>query len=190
MKVASWKFTPMSVRPGLLLCVALVAAGCSNNGLEAACQRQAQVNCKRTFECARGLAELTWGTEQNCLTTSYRSCEAFRDWACDDLSQFNQCLASSSTATCSALSGCTSELANAGCRNVNTSGRATCTSSNVNANGNACTVTLSGCSDSRVYTLACTGSSCTCNDGQNQRNVNGTCGDRSTAIATCGWNVQ
>ncbi|MBL8957538.1 MAG: hypothetical protein JNK82_42585 [Myxococcaceae bacterium] len=168
---------------------ALTAAGCTNNGLEAACQRQQQVTCKRSFECARGLAELTYGTEQNCVTAGYRSCEAFRDFACDDLGPFNACLANNAQASCTNMSLCVTELSNAGCRNV-ASGRATCSSSNVNSTGNACTVTLSQCSDNRVYTLSCSGSSCTCNDGQSQRAVNGSCGDKSTAIATCGWNVQ
>lgn len=164
--------------------------GCGKPSLEAACQKQTQVSCRRGFECARGFFEALFGTEQNCVTQGYKSCEAQRDVVCDDLSQFDRCLAETQQAACSTtnIPSCNNPFASSNCRSV--SGRASCSNSNVNTSGSGCTVTLSQCTDNRVYTLVCSGSQCTCSDGSNQRTVNASCTDRASAIATCGWNVQ
>ncbi len=178
----------MKTTRGVVL-VAMLAA-CGKPSLEAACQKQTQVTCKRGFECARGFFEALFGTEQNCVTQGYKSCESSRDIVCDDLSQFDRCLAETQQAACSTtnIPSCNNPLGGANCRSV--SGKASCTSSSVNVNGNACTVTLSQCTDNHVYTLACSGSACQCNDGATQRSVNGSCSTKESAISLCGWNVQ
>jgi len=167
-----------------------VLAGCGKPSLEAACQKQTQVTCRRGFECARGFFEALFGTEQNCVTQGYKNCESQRNIVCDDLSQFDRCLAETQQAACSTtnIASCNNPFANSNCRSV--SGKASCSNSNVNTAGSGCTVTLSQCTDSRVYTLSCSGNNCQCNDGASQRSVNGSCSSKEAAIALCGWNVE
>src|SRR5262249_10216037 len=145
------------------------------------CRRLGSAQCKKLFECLRSVAELQYGTEANCVSQFNKQCEAFRNYECDDLSAYERCIDSFSQSGCGTLqpgsSACSGNLT------------ASCATTTTTASG-GCTVTLSQCSDNRVYTLSCSGSACTCSDGASNRSVIASCGVRSSAIATCGWNVQ
>ncbi len=180
------------MRPLLgLVAVATLAAACGKPNLGASCRRLAATSCKRAFECSRASAERLYGDEGTCTTQQNNVCAAFDDYECDDLSAYDRCVDDFAKVSCAATIGysCpTSSLST--CRPRSSGGRTACTSTNINSQSSACTVTLSNCTDGRAYVLSCSGNTCSCNDGSSTRSVTSSCSTREAAIAVCGWNVQ
>lgn len=174
-----------------LMTAVLALAGCGKPSLEASCRRAAAAQCRKFFECARSFAEAQYTTEGNCVSQFNSFCDLYRNYECDDLSAYERCISDYSASGCSTItpSSCNSPGLTSSCR-VTGGGGATCGATNTNNTGSGCTLTLSQCSDGKVYTLSCSGSNCTCSDGSSNRSVFSSCSSASSAIATCGWNVR
>ena len=173
------------------LLVVAFAVGCGKPNLGASCRKLTSVSCKKAFECNRAAAEIAYQSEGNCVSTVNTYCAAYDNWDCDDLTAYERCINDYAAASCAASTSFSCQTGNtSNCQPRGSGGRVSCQNSNVNTQSSSCSVTLTNCTDGRSYVLACSGSSCTCNDGSTSRSVSSGCSSKEAAIATCGWNVQ
>ncbi|MEW5742042.1 MAG: hypothetical protein AB1938_24215 [Myxococcota bacterium] len=184
----------------LALLSSLLLSACGGTTLASMCARTAQVQCRKLYECApTAAASQGFTSEADCVTkTEGRiGCTQFEGVTCSnvDLGPYDRCLTDMDKLAC------TAQMQPASCMNlpaVNTAsctssdGRVVCTSANATAGTGGCTLTRTGCSDGKAYSVACGAGTCTCSvNGQAGMTFSGSsCSDITGINTACGWNLR
>jgi hypothetical protein len=162
------------MRPALLTAAAVVLTftpGCGGTTLGSLCQRSAQVQCQKLFECSPSTATQQGFTSQSdCVTktTAKIDCASFDTITCTgiDYGPYNRCLDDMSKLACTAQSQPDSckGLSDPGSSGKCTSsdGRIVCQSASATAGSSGCSETRTGCGDGKTYAVTCAGTACTC----------------------------
>lgn len=178
-----------------LAAVAALSSGCGKPTFASTCRQAAQVQCRRLFKCTPTLAMTAYASEQDCATRyeAAINCAQYDNLQCDaDFSQYEKCLSDTDHQDCGTAgqpASCTNATPMGTCTS---GGKATCTASDANTQGNTCTVVISNCTDGRNYGLSCANGVCTCSvSGTTSSTYSGSsCGDKNAAIRSCNFAIQ
>lgn len=177
-----------------------VLLSCGGPSLSSMCQRTAQVQCKKLFECTpQAAAAQGFGSEADCRRQleARINCAQFDTITCTgvDLGPLDRCLNDMDKLACTATSqpeSCRGIEQPNSARCTSSDGKVFCTGGSSSSNSGGCSLGRTGCNDGKSYTLACASGTCSCSvDGQAVKTFAGSsCGDVAAINAACGWNLR